>query len=77
MEALHAAQRCSALESDERTSELLAAQRAEYEGAVARHLAFIDRLMADNGALNKQMAQLTEQLRVSGDTSSMSCVHAW
>lgn len=67
VEALHAAQRCSALEADERTSELLAAQRAEYEGAVARHLAFIDRLMADNGGLNKQLAQLTEQLRAADE----------
>ncbi|KAG2432445.1 hypothetical protein HXX76_008791 [Chlamydomonas incerta] len=67
VEALTAAQRAMALEGDARLSELLAAQRAEYEGAVARHLAFVDRLLADKEALTARAEQLEAAVRGADD----------
>ncbi|KXZ53290.1 hypothetical protein GPECTOR_7g1184 [Gonium pectorale] len=64
VEALQSAQRTCLQEADARLSDLLAAQRAEYEAAVSRHLAFVDRLLADKEALNSRVEQLTEQLKV-------------
>ncbi|GFR47914.1 hypothetical protein Agub_g9714 [Astrephomene gubernaculifera] len=63
VESLQAAQRTCLLEADARLSELLAAQRAEYEAAVSRHLAFVDRLLADKEALAGRAEQLAEQLK--------------
>lgn len=64
VEALTAAQRSMALEADARLNELLAVQRAEYEGAVARHLAFVDRLLADKEALTARTEQLEAAVKV-------------
>ncbi|KAG2485000.1 hypothetical protein HYH03_016204 [Edaphochlamys debaryana] len=63
VESLHAAARASAAESDARLTELLAAQRAEYESAVARHLAFVDRLLADKEALQARLTELEAQAK--------------
>ncbi|KAG2454006.1 hypothetical protein HYH02_001049 [Chlamydomonas schloesseri] len=67
VEALTSAQRSMALEADARLSELLAAQRAEYEGAVARHLAFVDRLLADKEALTARAEQLEAAVKGADD----------
>jgi 5-azacytidine-induced protein 1 len=64
MEALHAAQRTVLLDADARLTEMLAAQRAEYEAAVSRHMAFVDRLLADKEALASRAEQLTDQIKV-------------
>ncbi|GLC34800.1 hypothetical protein PLESTM_000241500 [Pleodorina starrii] len=63
IESLQFSQRTCLLDADARLSEMLAAQRAEYEAAVSRHMAFVDRLLADKEALSGRATQLSEQLK--------------
>ncbi|GIM00334.1 hypothetical protein Vretimale_5477 [Volvox reticuliferus] len=63
VESMQAARRTCMLDADARLTEMLAAQRAEYEAAVSRHMAFVDRLLADKEALSRRAQQLTEQAK--------------
>lgn len=45
------------------SQELLGSQRAEYEAAVARHLAFVDRLLADKDTLTRRVAELADAVK--------------
>lgn len=67
VDALQQGQRTMLLESDGRLQEMLATQRTEYEAAVARHLAFVDRLLADKDVLTRRVAELSDQLQGSGE----------
>lgn len=43
----------------------MARQAHDYEAAVARHLAFIDRLLADKDELSANNERLAEQIKAS------------
>lgn len=51
----------------------LCKERAESEDGLARHLAFIDRLMADKDELTKQLTALNNQLKVSWVVECAPC----
>ncbi|GIL49463.1 hypothetical protein Vafri_5793 [Volvox africanus] len=65
VESMQEARRTCLLEADARLTEMLAAQRAEYEAAVSRHMAFVDRLLADKEALSRRAQQLVDQAKAA------------
>ncbi|GLI64721.1 hypothetical protein VaNZ11_008065 [Volvox africanus] len=65
VESMQEVRRTCLLEADARLTEMLAAQRAEYEAAVSRQMAFVDRLLADKEALSRRAQQLMEQAKAA------------
>eukprot|EP00948_MAST-09A_sp_MAST-9A-sp1_P003984 g3984.t1 len=59
--------RCKTVEKElnEREKKNLKEQREEYETTIARHLSFIDRLLADKEALSSKCEELATQLKES------------
>ncbi|KAJ9534350.1 hypothetical protein QJQ45_016047, partial [Haematococcus lacustris] len=65
LDAAH--QRASLLlaDAENRGAEALAQARHEHEAALARHLSFMDRLLADKDDLNRKCAAMAESLKAS------------
>lgn len=61
------AARSTAASADARLHTLLAAQRGEYEAAMARHLALVDRLLADKDVLTKRLTEAAAAVKVGDE----------